>query len=37
MAHRGQPAGMQDMLDLIRTKTGFYATPLANARLRKQF
>lgn len=37
MAHRGQPAGMQDMLDLIRTKTGFDATQLATARLRKQF
>ena len=36
-AHRGQPAGMQDMLDLIEAKTGFDATQLATARLRKQF
>jgi aminopeptidase N len=36
-AHRGQPAGMQDMIDLIRTKTGFDASQLATDRLRKKF
>ena len=37
LAHRGTPAGMQDMIDLIRTKTGFDASQLATDRLRKQF
>jgi aminopeptidase N len=37
MAHRGQPAGMQDMIDLIKTKTGFDASQLATDRLRKKF
>jgi hypothetical protein len=37
MAHRGTPARMQDMIDLIKTKTGFDATQLATDRLRKKF
>jgi hypothetical protein len=37
MAHRGQPAGMQDMLDAIKADTGFDASALATARLRKKF
>lgn len=36
-AHRNQPAGMQDMLDAIKADTGFDATALATARLRKKF
>ena len=37
MAHRGAPAGMQDMLDAIQHDTGFDPSALAQARLRKQF
>ena len=33
-AHRGRAAGMQDMLDAIRTETGFDPGPLADAWLR---
>jgi len=36
-AHRGQPAGMQDMIDLIKAKTGFDPSQIATDRLRKQF
>jgi hypothetical protein len=36
-AHRGQPAGMQDMIDLIKTKTGFDPSQIVTDRLRKQF
>ena len=36
-AHRNEAAGMQDMLDAIRAETGFDATPIAEARLRKHF
>jgi Peptidase family M1 domain len=36
-AHRGQPAGMQDMIDLIKTETGFDPSQLVTDRLRKQF
>lgn len=36
-AHKNQPASMQQMLDAIRADTGFDATPIATARLRKQF
>jgi aminopeptidase N len=36
-AHHNQPAGMQDMIDAIKTDTGFDATDLAEARLRKKF
>jgi hypothetical protein len=37
LAHRGKPAGMQDMLDAIKADTGFDASALATARLRKKF
>lgn len=36
-AHQNRAAGMQDMIDAIRTETGFDPTPLAEARLRKKF
>jgi aminopeptidase N len=36
-AHRGQPAGMQDMIDLIQSKTGFDPSQLVADRLRRQF
>jgi hypothetical protein len=36
-AHRGQPAGMQDMIDLIQTKTGFDPSQIVTDRLREQF
>ena len=36
-AHRGQPAGMQDMIDLIETKTGFDPSQIVTDRLRRQF
>ena len=35
--HKNTAAGMQDMLDAIRNDTGFDATPIAKARLRKKF
>jgi len=34
LAHRLQPAGMQDMLDAIKSETGFDASALAASRLR---
>ena len=37
MAHRGTAAGMQQMIDLIKTESGFDPTPLAETRLRKKF
>ncbi len=37
LKHKNQAAGMQDMLDAIRTDTGFDATAIAEARLRKKF
>jgi aminopeptidase N len=37
MSHRGKPAGMQDMLDEIKADTGFDASAIATARLRKKF
>jgi aminopeptidase N len=37
VAHKNQPASMQDMLDAIERDTGFDPTPIAEARLRKQF
>jgi len=37
MKHKNQAAGMQDMIDAIRTDTGFDATPIVDARLRKKF
>ena len=37
LAHRGQPAGMQDMIDAIRADTGFDPSALVEQRLRKQF
>ncbi|HEU0036009.1 MAG TPA: M1 family aminopeptidase [Kofleriaceae bacterium] len=37
IAHQNQPASMQDMLDAIRADTGFDATAIAEARLRRQF
>ena len=37
MAHRGQAAGMQDMVDLIRRETGFDPKTLVAQRLRKHF
>jgi len=36
-AHKNQPATMQQMIDAIRTDTGFDPTPIANARLRRRF
>jgi hypothetical protein len=36
-AHKNKAASMQQMLDAIRADTGFDATPIATARLRKQF
>ena len=36
-AHRTKPASMQQMIDAIRTATGFDPTPIAEARLRKRF
>jgi aminopeptidase N len=36
-AHRNKPARMQDMLDAIKAASGFDPTPIAEARLRKQF
>jgi aminopeptidase N len=36
-AHKNKAAGMQDMLEAIRTDTGFDASPIAQARLRKKF
>ena len=35
--HKNKPAGMQDMIDAIEAETGFDPTPIAEARLRKQF
>ena len=37
LAHRGKPAGMQDMIDAIKADTGFDPAALVTARLRKQF
>jgi aminopeptidase N len=37
VAHRNKPASMQEMLDAIERDTGFDPTPIAEARLRKQF
>nr|MBA2541474.1 peptidase M1 [Deltaproteobacteria bacterium] len=37
MKHKNQAAGMQDMIDAIRTDTGFDPTPIVDARLRKKF
>src|SRR5439155_1140405 len=37
LAHRGQPAGMQDMIDAIKADTGFDPAQLVADRLRKQF
>jgi hypothetical protein len=37
VAHKNQPAGMQDMIDAIKADTGFDPTPIAEARLRKKF
>ncbi|MFT3693608.1 MAG: M1 family aminopeptidase [Kofleriaceae bacterium] len=37
MAHRGQPAGMQDMIDLITSESGYDPSQLVTDRLRKQF
>jgi aminopeptidase N len=36
-AHETKPARMQDMIDAIKRDTGFDPTPIAEARLRKQF
>ena len=36
-AHHNKPARMQDMLDAIKAASGFDPTPIADARLRKQF
>jgi Peptidase family M1 domain len=36
-AHKNKAAGMQQMIDAIKAETGFDPTPIANARLRKQF
>jgi hypothetical protein len=36
-AHKTKPARMQDMIDAIKRDTGFDPTPIAEARLRKQF
>jgi len=36
VAHRNQPAGMQDMIDAIKA-TGFDPTPIAEARLRRHY
>ncbi len=36
-AHKNQPASMQAMIDAIKADTGFDATPIATARLRKRF
>lgn len=36
-AHHNKPARMQDMLDAIKAASGFDPTPIAEARLRKQF
>ena len=36
-AHRNKPARMQDMIDAIKNASGFDPTPIAEARLRKQF
>jgi hypothetical protein len=36
-AHENQPASMQDMIDAIRTQTGFDPTPIAEARLRRRY
>jgi aminopeptidase N len=37
LAHRGKPAGMQDMIDAIKTDTGFDPSELVASRLRHQF
>jgi len=37
VAHKNRPARMQDMIDAIKADTGFDPTPIAQARLRKQF
>jgi len=37
LAHRGQPAGMQDMIDAIVADTGFDPSDLVAKRLRTQF
>ena len=36
-AHRNKAAGMQQMIDAIKTASGFDPTPIAEARLRKRF
>jgi hypothetical protein len=36
-AHAGQVAGMQDMIDAIQSDTGYDASGIAEARLRRQF
>ena len=36
-AHHNQPAGMQDMVDLIKAETGFDPAPLVQARLRRHY
>lgn len=37
LAHRNQPARMQDMIDAIRAASGFDPMPIAEARLRRRF
>jgi aminopeptidase N len=37
LAHKNQPASMQQMIDAIRAATGFDPTPIAETRLRRQF
>ena len=37
VAHRNKPATMQQMIDAIKTQTGFDPMPIAEARLRKKF
>ncbi len=37
VAHRNKAASMQEMIDAIKTDTGFDPTPIAEARLRKKF
>ncbi|MSP63976.1 MAG: peptidase M1 [Myxococcales bacterium] len=37
LAHRNRAASMQEMIDAIKTDTGFDPTPIAEARLRKKF
>ncbi len=35
--HRNKAAGMQDMVDAIRTETGFDPKAISTSRLRKRF